>query len=553
MIRKPPETLVKASPMQTNLTRGQALMQLVKAYGIDTVFGMPGVHTLEYYRGIADAEMKHVLFRHEQGGGFMADGYARISGKPAVCCVITGPGVTNIATAVGNAYADSSPMLVIASTNGTGDLGAGRGRLHEITDQLATIKPLTAFAQTIIDGRQIPGALNRAFDLFAAGRPRPCYIELPIDKIAEAADFAVRTSPIAGPLRPDESSVEAAAEVATGAKKPVIIAGGGVLGRGDALLAVAEKMGAAIILTYAAKGAIPDDHPLNCGSILVSPVAHKLVENADVVIAVGTELAESDVWAEKDFLDLKGKLIRIDVDPANLSRDYVPDAAILGDGGLALEMLADALPSGGKNPGYTGSKAIADVRKKARALLFQQQRAPKFVKVLDALRAAIPHDGWMITDATQIAYFANEYWSTSHPRSYTHPNGYCTLGSSMPSGIGAKLGVPERDGVVLTGDAGFLFTATELATAVDEEVSLPIILWNNDALSQIRDGMIERDITECGVVPGRNPDFMALGRAFGAHTKKPKSLKGLTGAVKEAFKAKGPTLIEVHEDSDYLS
>ncbi|MBC6440298.1 MAG: 5-guanidino-2-oxopentanoate decarboxylase [Rhodospirillales bacterium] len=535
-----------------NLTRGQALMQLVKAYGIDTVFGMPGVHTLEYYRGIADAGMRHVLFRHEQGGGFMADGCARISGKPAVCCVITGPGVTNIATAVGNAYADSSPMLVIASTNGTGDLGAGRGRLHEITDQLATIRPLCSFAQTIIDGRQIPGALNRAFDIFAAGRPRPCYIELPIDQIDKVAEFAVRTSPIAGPLRPDEASVEAAAAVAGGAGKPVIVAGGGTQDHGAALQALAEKLGAAIILTYASKGTVAADHPLNCGSILASSVGHRLVENADVTIAIGTELAESDVWAPNDWLDLKGKLVRIDIDPANLSRDYVPDAAILGDAGLAMEMLTDALPSGGRKPGYTGSRAIADIRRKARALQMKDPRAPKFVKVLDALRTALPHDGWMITDATQIAYFANAYWATSHPRSYTHPNGYCTLGSSMPSGIGARLGVPERDGVVLTGDAGFLFTATELATAVDEAVSLPIVIWNNDALSQIRDGMIERDIAECGVVPGRNPDFMALGKAFGANTRKPKSLKGLTGAVREAFRTRGPTLIEVHEDSAYL-
>ena len=537
----------------SNLTRGQALMQLVKAHGVDTVFGMPGVHTLEYYRGIADAGLRHVLFRHEQGGGFMADGYARISGKPAVCCVITGPGVTNIATAVGNAYADSQPMLVIASTNGTGDLGAGRGRLHEISNQLATIGPLTAFAQTIVDGRQIPGALNRAFDIFAAGRPRPCYIELPIDKIAEAADFAVKTSPVAGPLGPDEASVEAAAAVAGRARTPVIVAGGGVLDHGPALLALAEKLGAAIVPTYAAKGAVPDDHPLNCGAILVSPVAHRFVESADVVIAVGTELAESDVWADSDFLDLKGKLIRIDVDPANLARDYVPDAAILGDGGLAMRMLADALPDGGRTPGFTGSGTVADVRRKARDLLMGQRRSAKFARVLDALRTAVPHDGWIITDATQIAYFANEYWPTSHPRSYTHPNGFCTLGSSMPSGIGARLGAPERDGVVLTGDAGFLFTATELATAVDEGIGLPIVVWNNDGLGQIRDGMIERGIAPTGVEPGRNPDFAALAGAFGARARKPKSPAELTGAVEEAFRAGGPTLIEVHEEADWLN
>ena len=540
--------------MSSNLTRGQALMQLVHGYGIDTVFGMPGVHTLEYYRGIGDSDMRHVLFRHEQGGGFMADGYARISGKPAVCCVITGPGVTNIATAMGNAFADSQPMLVIASTNGSDDLGAGRGRLHEITDQRATVAPLASFAQTIFDGRSIPGAINRAFETFRAGRPRPCYIELPIDKIAEAAEFATRPSPVAGPPRPDAITIERAAKVAAKAKTPVIIAGGGAIDAGGALRALAEKMGALVILTVAGKGAIPEHHPLNAGSCLTSPHAHKLVEEADVLIAVGTEMSETDIWSDKDFLELKGKLIRIDIDPANLSRDYMPEVAVLGDSGAAMAMLAEALPANndGKR-GFGGTRVVADLRRRVMADMMKGKRAKKLSKVLDATREAIPEDGWLITDATQIAYFGNGYWQTSMPRSYTHPNGYCTLGSAMPSAIGAKLGVPERNGVAVVGDAGFLFTVQELATAIDEKVGLPILLWNNDGLGQIKQGMIERDIKPLGVEPGRNPDFLALAKAFGAGAKRPKSLKGLTGAIKDAFKADGPTLIEVREDADYLS
>ena len=537
----------------SNLTCGQALMQLVRAYGIDTVFGMPGVHTLEYYRGIADADMRHVLFRHEQGGGFMADGHARISGKPALCCVITGPGVTNIATAVGNAFADSQPMLVIASTNATADLGAGRGRLHEITDQLAAIRPLAGYARTVLDSRQIPGALSRVFDMFAAERPRPCYIELPIDRIAEAAEFAVRASPVAGPPRPDDTSVERAAAVASGAESPVIIAGGGAVDHGEALRALAEKLGAAVIPTIAAKGVIADSHPLNCGSCLISPAAHEFVEDADLVVAVGTELAECDIWAESDFLRLRGRLIRIDIDPASLTRDYRPDAALLGDAGQAMRMLTEALPAAGAAPGRTGGRTVADLRTRVRQGLLDNPRAGKFIRVLDTLRGALPRDGWLVTDATQIAYFANEYWPASHPRSYTHPNGFCTLGSALPSAIGARLGSPHRRGIALAGDAGFLFTATELATAVDEEVSLPVVLWNNGGLGQIRDGMIERDIVPTGVTPGRNPDFPTLARAFGARARVPRSLAELDGAVREAFNAGCPTLIEVHEGADYLA
>ena len=331
------------------------------------------------------------------------------------------------------------------------------------------------------------------------------------------------------------------------------LAGGGALDHGEALRNLAEKLGAAVIPTVAGKGAIPEDHPLNCGSCLISPVAHEFVENADLVIAVGTELAETDIWKDTDFLELRGRLIRIDVDPGSLSRDYAPDAALLGDAGLAMEMLEEALPDGGANPGFSGSGAVGALRRRVKERLLEDPRAARFAAVLDAMREAIPEDGWLVTDATQIAYFANEYWPTSHPRSYTHPNGYCTLGSALPSAIGAKLGSPTRDGAALAGDAGFLFTATELATAVNEGVSLPVVLWNNDGLGQIRDDMVKHDIAPTGVTPGRNPDFPALARAFGAHAVTPRSLDGLTGAIREAFDAGGPTLIEVREDADFIA
>ena len=537
--------------MTTNMTCGQALMQLLQGYGIDTVFGMPGVHTLEYYRGIADTEMHHVMFRHEQGGGFMADGYARITGQPAVCCVITGPGVTNIATAVGNAYADSQPMLVIASTNATEDLGAGRGRLHEITDQRAAIAPLTAFSQTILNGNQIPSAVSHAFEIFANGRPRPVHIEVPIDKIAEAANFAAEASPLADPPAPSAASIERAAALCKGAERPVIIAGGGVVDAGREILAVAEKLGAAVILTTAAKGAIPEHHPLNAGSGLSSPLSHAFIGEADLVIAVGTELSETDTWVPS-FLPINGKLIRIDIDIANLSRDLAPDAALLGDGAAALAMLADALPPAAKGRGFGGGQAIAALRKAVIEQAVQGDKAKKHAKVLDAIRDAVPENGWLITDATQPGYMANTYYPTSMPRSYTHPSGYCTLGSAMPSALGARIGAPDRAGVTLVGDAGFLFTVQELATGVDEGISLPIVLWNNDGLGQISDDMIQKDIRPIGVSP-RNPDYLALAKAFGAEAVEPDSLDAFKGAMTDGFTAGRPVLIQVREDAAYLT
>src|SRR5262249_30098578 len=170
--------------MSTNLTGGQAAIALLEAHGVDTVFGIPGVHTLDFYRGLAESGIRHVLVRHEQGAGFMADGYARATGRPGVCVLITGPGVTNAATPIGQAYSDSVPMLVLSSANATDDLGKGRGRLHEITDQQAVLAPLTGFSRTVRDPARLPAAMAEAFAWFAARRPRPIHIELPLDVLA---------------------------------------------------------------------------------------------------------------------------------------------------------------------------------------------------------------------------------------------------------------------------------------------------------------------------------------------------------------------------------
>jgi thiamine pyrophosphate-dependent acetolactate synthase large subunit-like protein len=344
--------------------------------------------------------------------------------------------------------------------------------------------------------------------------------------------------------------VERAATLCKGAERPVIIAGGGVVDHGKAILAAAEKLGAAVILTTAAKGAIPDHHPLNAGSGMSSPLVHDFIGEADLVIAVGTELSETDTWVP-GFLPIKGKLIRIDIDIANLSRDLAPDAALLGDGGAALAMLADALPAAANGRGFGKGQAIATLRKAVIDQAVQGDKAKKHAKVLDAIRDAVPDSGWLITDATQPGYMANTYYRTSMPRSYTHPSGYCTLGSAMPSALGARIGAPERAGVALVGDAGFLFTVQELATGVDEGISLPIVLWNNDGLGQIRDDMIAKDIRPIGVSP-RNPDYLALAKAFGAEAVEPDSLDGLKGAIGDGFTAGRPVLIQVREDAAYL-
>jgi thiamine pyrophosphate-dependent acetolactate synthase large subunit-like protein len=527
--------------MARNVTCGQATMALLEAYGIDTVFGIPGVHTLEFYRGLSLTRLRHIQPRHEQGAGFMADGYARVSGRPAVCLLITGPGLTNAATAIGQAFSDSQPMIVVTAVRATRDLGAGRNTLHEITDQSAAIAPLVAFSTTALTADHVPEAVGRAYTRFATTRPRPVHIEVPLDVLDAPATFAADPRTVGRPPAPAADEVERAARLLAKAKRPVMILGGGAADCGPAARALAERVGAAVIPTIAGKGAVSDEHPLNLGAVLPAKVAQEFLRQADVVLAVGTELAETDHWSGR--LRFGGKLIRIDIDADTLVRDYPPEVAILADAGQALAAIAEALGPARKDArGFLNGQGLAATREAILAgpnPVVSPKAGRKHIALLGALREAVPEDGVVFSDTTQIAYTGNTYYPCWRPRTWFHPVGYCTLGFAMPAALGGKLAAPDRPMVALTGDGGFMFTMAELATAVQNKLAVPIVVWNNDGYGEIRDD-------------ARNPDFVAMAKSFGARAARPTSLEGFKAALRKAFKADGPTLIEVREDAAYL-
>jgi thiamine pyrophosphate-dependent acetolactate synthase large subunit-like protein len=532
--------------MRANYTVGQAAIALLESYGVNTVFGIPGVHTLEFYRGLGHSRIRHVAPRHEQGAGFMADGYARASGRPGVCVLITGPGVTNAATPIGQAFSDSVPMLVLSSVNATPDLGKGRGRLHEITSQQATMAPLTAFSRTVRDADDLSAGFADAFRVFSAARPRPVHLEVPLDVLRAPAPPPGGPMPTPSRPEPDPAAVAAAGELARRARRPVIIAGGGAVDHGASIATLADHIGAAVVVTTAAKGGVPDSHTRCLGATLSLEPTQALLRSADLVVAVGSELAETDSWIDR--LPITGELIRIDIDPRCLARDYPARVAMLADAGMAVRALVAHLESW-RSDGVDLSE-IARIKETNRTSHEARQR--RHVRVLDALRAVLPADGIVASDMTQIAYTANYHFPCERPRCWLHPIGYGTLGYALPAAIGAKLASPQRATVALAGDAGFLFTVQELATAAELKLPIAILLWNNDALGQIADDMVARGIPEIGVKP-RNPDFVALARAFQCHAMRPRSLTALRRALSAAFDADRPTLIEVREDAPYLS
>jgi 5-guanidino-2-oxopentanoate decarboxylase len=447
-------------------TCGEALMQLLEAYGVTTVFGIPGEHTLELYRGIEKSNLRAVTPRNEQGASFMADGYARVTGEPGVCTLITGPGVTNAATGIGQAYADSIPMLVISSANDSPSLGRGWGRLHETTDLCAITRPITAFSEMVLDPVELPGLVARAFEVFRSQRPRPVHIAIPLD---------VMEMPV-----PALFEINAAAELLIKAKKPLMVVGGGAQMASAGVSALAERLNAGVIASNAGKGVVSDRNPLSLGGGIISPAIQRYLASADVVLAIGTELAEADSF----IYDLK---IRGKIDPARFRDAFPAEVEILGDARVACQQLLTVLDGRSlKSAGRDTARELAELRENQAADYSAVEN--QHIVLLDALRKLLPDDAIVFGDITQLVYTGTAAMNTYLPRTWFYPAGFGTLGCALPGAIGSKLALPDRTAVALVGDGGFMFTVNELATAVEEKLSIPIVIWHNHSYAMIRDG-----------------------------------------------------------------
>jgi len=520
-------------------------MRLLREYQVEKVFGIPGVHTIELYRGLPGSGLQHITPRHEQGAAFMADGYARASGKPGVCFLITGPGLTNAATAMAQAYSDSVPMLVISAVNRREDLGMGRGRLHELPRQSDVSRGFCVWQHSLTTAEQLPEVIARAFQVLSCGRPGPVHIEIPIDLFpapmpGDLDDY--RACPSAQPPAANASALATAAEWLAAAARPVILLGGGAQAAAASATSLAEKLAAPVFLSLAAKGIVDERHPLCAGANLSFDCARTRIENADVVLAVGTELAETDRNLVRANYAFGGKLIRVDIDPAQLVCNANPDLAILADAGAALAQLDAALPTGDAGKQAAVSDEVSQLLADCRSEWWpgSEERYPW----VQALRDALPDDGILVTDSTQLAYNTNCALPLYSARSHlTCTTGYGTLGFALPAAIGARL-VSERDVLALIGDGGLMFTLGELAVAVEQQLGLPILVWNNAGYGEIRDFMDDAQVPREGVEL-RTPDFVALAKSFGAEGCRIDKPEQLAGAVSAALGRNTPTLIEI--------
>ncbi|MEM8790079.1 MAG: 5-guanidino-2-oxopentanoate decarboxylase [Pseudomonadota bacterium] len=520
-------------------TVGEQLVEWLEAYGIETVFGIPGVHTVEMYRGLAGSKIRHLTPRHEQGAGFMADGYHRASGKIAACFVITGPGLTNILTPMAQAYGDSIPMLVISSVNRRKTMGLGAGDLHEIANQGLIGAQAAAFSHTLSDPSQLGPVLARAFAVFEGARPRPVHIEIPVDMFAmEAVGEVRRPAPIRPPM-PNPNTLTEAAGVLAKAKAPLILAGGGAIGANVQMLA--ERLGAPVVMTTNGRGILPPDHPL---AIPASPslrAVRKLIGSADVVLAIGTEVGRTDYdMYDREDIAVDGQIIRLEIEAEQMRRGAIPDIALLGDAAMGVDGLCVMLEMTPPEP----PKEADGARKASLAEIGEGYR--QIVTFLNKIRNALPGTP-IVCDSTQAAYAGNLYFAPDAPRTWFNAStGYGALGYGLPAAIGAAHAI-DGPVVCVAGDGGVQFSLAELGLAVEEGQPLILIVWDNQGYGEIKSYMIENRITPVGV-DLHTPDFVALGKAYGAQAERVGKLSDLAVLLTQAADRSGPTLLHLAED-----
>ncbi|NOR29800.1 MAG: acetolactate synthase isozyme1 large subunit [Sulfitobacter sp.] len=530
--------MAKTKTVQTR-PLGAQISHMLKDRGVEVIFGIPGVHNQEMYRGIEESGLTHVLARHEQGAGFMADGYARATGKPGVAYVITGPGLCNIMTPMGQATSDSVPLLVLSSC--LDETAARKGQLHQMKDQQAAAATVCDWSEEARTAGAAYTLIDRALSEFATQRPGAKHIQVPIAVLEAAAQGpAASGEKTTRPLGPTPQDIAKVCDLLMASKRPLFVFGGGARAAGD-VNALLRRTGAASFTTYAGRGVVAPDAPVHFGSALARPGSADVIASADLVIAVGTELAEVDIW--RAHLGHTAPLVRVDVDPTVLTDAQEAQVQVQGDAAAFVSRLCE-MDIDRPQSGWTAQEVVA-ARARWRSEI--EAERPGLLPVIDALQAAVPKDAMIYSDMTQFAYAAKEVWDMDAPGHWHHPYGFGTLGYATPAAIGGAIGRPDAPTLAIIGDYGFHYTMQELGAAVELGLSLPIILWDNGKLGEIEDSMVRAQIAPNAVV-AHNPDFCKLAEAFGALSTAPKTLSELPEVLKQAFSAGRPTLIYLTPD-----
>jgi thiamine pyrophosphate-dependent acetolactate synthase large subunit-like protein len=544
-----------------NLTGAQAVIATLRQFQVDTIFGIPGVHTLPLYDAMRqEPGLRHVLARHEQGAGFMADGYARISGRPGVVCTITGPGVTNVSTPLADAYADSIPLLVISTALPRASKGHFRGELHNVKDQFGAMASLAGWARAVESVEEIPTALHDAFRVMRSGRPRGAYLQIPLDLLEVQAEVEIPDpeSEPDGLPHPSHDDIVAAARLLGQAHRPLIIAGAGVTfsSANDALLQLAELLQAPVMLGGKSHDVLPFDHPLVITARGYAPDAvQSFVQSSDAVLVVGSKLGAQrttlsvlesgklrTVRTNGGNLPLSSNMVHIDIDAAEIGYNYPAAVGIVADARLALEALLDAL----RDLSRVSEDRVSEIAEVKQNYLNRVRRSyGEGAAILDGLREGLPRNAVIVTDMTMLGYASAQSFPTYAPRTFIHASELCAIGCGLPLALGAQLAAPDQPVVALCGDGGFLLNVGELATAVQEHLPVVTILFNDATYTAVKSDQRRRFGGRYFATDLQAPNYVMLAQSFGLNAMQAGSPKALRDAVSAAIHHAGPTLIEV--------
>lgn len=489
---------------------GHVVIECLEALGAEVAFGLPGIHALPMWEGLRSSRLRSLNFRTELNAGFAADGYARVSGRPAPLLLSTGPGALNALTAIMEAASAHVPVVAIASQIPVDMIGKRRGYLHELHDQLASFRPIVKWAGRAERSELLPELITQAWRQALTPPSGPTYLEIPVDLLLGEAASPRIDALDAQPPPPAEAPAGPIAEAArllSAAARPVIWAGGGVLRSRawDSLVELAERIDAPVATTYMGKGAIPEDHPLSAGSAPDDHAFQELLSEADVVLCIGTELG-AETTAQY-ALQFRGRLIQIDADARRIGATY-PALALVGDAAATLKDLLQRLPTPIEQKRAIGPQRAREVRERIDRGLDAQPRDLER-GLLATIRSVLPRDAVHAWDMTILGYWAAAHFQALAPRRFLYPLGSGTLGYAWPAALGARAALPNTPALAVVGDGGFLYGAVELLTARQHRLDAKLLLIDDGGYGILRE--YQRDAYQAThAVDLVQPDFLAL-------------------------------------------
>lgn len=525
-------------------TGGDLVVAGLHRWKVDTIFGVPGVQLDQLFDALARGGdgIRLIHTRHEQGAAYMALGYAMVTGRPGVCAVVPGPGVLNAGAAIATAYACNARLLCLTSTINSALIDRRFGALHEINDQSGILRNLTKWTARASHASEIPALLDEAFRQVLSGRPQPVALEIPPDILAQltVASYPSALPALDNPVI-DPALIEKAAAIAASAERPMIVVGGGAQGAGAAIRRLAEQLQAPIVSRNMGRGVVDDEDAY----ALPAAAALDHWAEVDVVIGIGTRLQQLREWGH----DARLKVIRIDLDHAEMNRIALPAVGILADAVEGADALTQALAAT-KAARAPRTAEIAAIRSSFREGV-RRDMAPQMAYV-DAIRSSMNDDDVLVDEMTQVAYVARYGLPVRAPRTFVTSSYQGTLGYGFATALGAQVGASPRRVISINGDGGFMYTMPELATAVLHNIPLIAIVFSDGCFGNVR--RIQQGSYGGRLIASNlhNPDFAKLAETFGAVGIRAEGPEELKAAIERARGIDGPVLIEVPQDTDSM-